>query len=202
MQSVSDPPVDRLGARHVSRRVKAREIDIPNPCNEDWDAMTPAERGRFCAACQQTVHDLSAMSEEDARALLRTEDDICVSYVSDARGDVQFEPPPVVPLARLVRRASAASAAGLSLALAACAPHGDGPRLDETAESERPAFLEVQPSIPDAEPCDSTPEAPAVSEPSPKVHRRTGGTPRPRKKGNIKRLGGKPAKPVDRLPGL
>ncbi len=26
--------------------MKATEIQIPEPCDEDWDAMTPAERGR------------------------------------------------------------------------------------------------------------------------------------------------------------
>ncbi len=136
--------------------MKANEIRIPEPCNEDWEGMTPEQRGRFCAACQKKVHDLSAMPESEAKRLLATEDDICVSYLSDARGEVRFQPERVVPLSRLVRRASVASAAGLSLALAACAPHGDAPSIEES--TERPAFLEVQPAIPDAEPCDPEPE--------------------------------------------
>lgn len=143
--------------------MKTSEIDIPEPCNEDWDRMTPAERGRFCSKCQKKVHDLSAMPESDARALLDSaDDDICISYFPSSAGDVWFQPERIVPLHRLARRASLATAAGLSLALAACAPHGDGPKIDESSESEQPAFLEHEPAIPDAEPCETTP-APEVT---------------------------------------
>lgn len=144
--------------------MKASEIDIPEPCDEDWDRMTPAERGRFCSRCQKKVHDLSSMPESDAQALLDSDDDICISYLASAGGDVRFQPERLVPLHRLARRAQVATAAGLSLALAACAPHGDGPKIDETAESQRPALLEYEPAIPDAEPCESEPAPEATPE--------------------------------------
>lgn len=134
--------------------MKASEIRIPEPCNEDWEGMTPEQRGRFCAACQKKVHDLSAMTEDDAKALLASDDDICVSYLSDTQGTVRFKPAQIVPANRLFRRASVASAAGLSLALAACAPHGEGPKIEDNVESTQPAFLEVQ-TIPEVEPCES-----------------------------------------------
>lgn len=137
--------------------MQASEIQIPEPCDENWDAMTPAERGRFCSTCQTKVHDLSAMPESDAQALLESDDDICISYLSTAGGEVRFQPDRVVPIHRLVRRASMATAAGLSLALAACAPHGDGPQIEQSAETERPALLELEPAIPDAEPCETQP---------------------------------------------
>ncbi|MGH1345912.1 MAG: hypothetical protein ACRBN8_30390 [Nannocystales bacterium] len=136
--------------------MKADDIRIPKPCNEDWGRMTPEQRGRFCGACQKKVHDLSAMSEAEAKGVLDSQGDICVSYLSDESGVVQFQPDRIVPVGRLFRRASATAAAGLSLALAACAPHGKGPEIDD-AETEQPAFLEVHPSIPDAEPCDAAP---------------------------------------------
>lgn len=136
--------------------MKADDIRIPEPCNEDWGRMTPKQRGRFCGACQKKVHDLSAMSEKDAENILQSGGDICVSYLSDKAGAVQFQPQRIVPVGRLFRRASATAAAGLSIALAACAPHGEGPTIED-AETEQAAFLEVHPSIPDAEPCDATP---------------------------------------------
>lgn len=142
--------------------MKVSEIRIPEPCNEDWEGMSPEQRGRFCAACQKKVHDLSAMTEDDAKALLTTDEDICVSYLSDSRGTVQFQRPQIVPANRLRRRASVASAAGLTLALAACAPHGEGPKIEDDVESTQPAFLEVE-TIPEVEPCESEP----IAEPEP-----------------------------------
>lgn len=92
------------------------------------------------------------MAESEAESLLASDEDICVSFLSDEAGLIRFQPEPIVPAHRLLRRASVASAAGLTLALAACTPHTQ-PTLDP--QPERPAFLEVQPSIPDAEPCDA-----------------------------------------------
>ena len=159
--------------------MQVTDINIPEPCAEDWDQMTPGERGRFCASCQKTVHDLSAMTRDEARELLARDGDMCVSYLS--RGDaVMFAAPKVVPLARLTRRRlPQVAAAGLTLALAACTPHGEGPSLD-TQQHETPAFLEFSPPIPveaktpdaepvEVEPCD-TPEAKEIDAP-----RRTAG---------------------------
>ena len=191
--------------------MKADDIRIPEPCHEDWGRMTPKQRGRFCGACQKKVHDLSAMSQSDAKRILDSGGDICVSYLSDHAGVVQFQPERIVPVGRLFRRASATAAAGLSIALAACAPHGDGPSLDD-ADIEQPAFLEVTPSIPDAEPCDSTPPGSqhdlvrTLGEPMPSVEpviRTKGGdfsdpegvSKKHRKKGKIRRTGGKPVMP-------
>jgi hypothetical protein len=34
-------------------------LHIPQPCREDWSAMTPTEKGRHCAVCQKEVVDFS-----------------------------------------------------------------------------------------------------------------------------------------------
>ncbi|WP_242202975.1 energy transducer TonB [Aestuariivivens insulae] len=37
-------------------------ISIPNPCHEDWNTMTPKEKGKFCDSCAKTVIDFTKMS--------------------------------------------------------------------------------------------------------------------------------------------
>jgi hypothetical protein len=39
-------------------------IRIAAPCQEHWAGMSPAQRGRHCAACCRTVIDLTRMSDE------------------------------------------------------------------------------------------------------------------------------------------
>ncbi|HYF30642.1 MAG TPA: carboxypeptidase-like regulatory domain-containing protein [Chitinophagaceae bacterium] len=38
-------------------------LRIPTPCHEDWAAMKPADKGRFCLSCQKTVVDFSSMTD-------------------------------------------------------------------------------------------------------------------------------------------
>lgn len=45
-------------------------IQIPKPCHERWDEMQPAEQGRFCAGCQKTVVDYTALSDRELVKLL------------------------------------------------------------------------------------------------------------------------------------
>lgn len=46
------------------------KIAIPNPCNENWNKMTPKEKGRFCNSCSKTVVDFTKKSTETIKQYL------------------------------------------------------------------------------------------------------------------------------------
>jgi hypothetical protein len=43
---------------------KAVQLQIPEPCHENWHNMTSGEQGRFCGSCQKMVVDFSVMSDK------------------------------------------------------------------------------------------------------------------------------------------
>ncbi|MGB5981384.1 MAG: hypothetical protein WBG46_04500 [Nonlabens sp.] len=46
-------------------------FDIPEPCHEDWNSMTPSDQGRFCSACEKTVIDFTDMQPPEIAAYLK-----------------------------------------------------------------------------------------------------------------------------------
>lgn len=43
--------------------MKKFTLSVTSPCHENWEQMTPDQRGRFCASCQKIVVDFTAMSD-------------------------------------------------------------------------------------------------------------------------------------------
>ncbi|MFW2135941.1 hypothetical protein ACK2M7_06625 [Chryseobacterium sp. TY4] len=54
------------------------KIYIPKPCHENWDNMTPAEKGKFCSICNKNVTDLTTMTDDQILNELQFNTDICV----------------------------------------------------------------------------------------------------------------------------
>jgi hypothetical protein len=57
--------------------MKALSIHIATPCHEDWQQMTPVDKGRFCQSCAKQVVDFSAMTDQQI-----------LNYISNASGSM------------------------------------------------------------------------------------------------------------------
>lgn len=44
---------------------KSLQLQIPEPCHENWNSMTPKEQGRYCGSCCKTVVDFSMMTDKE-----------------------------------------------------------------------------------------------------------------------------------------
>ena len=65
------------------------QVRIASPCSADWDAMRGTDRARVCADCRLTVHNLSAMTADEAEALLADADGrVCARLRRRADGTV------------------------------------------------------------------------------------------------------------------
>ena len=50
---------------------KKLHLQIPEPCHESWDKMTPVDKGRFCDSCQKDVIDFTGMSDTQLVAFFK-----------------------------------------------------------------------------------------------------------------------------------
>lgn len=124
--------------------MNSKALVIAKPCDADWTKMTPADGGRFCGECKKVVKHISAMTEKDARKLLRSagEGELCIRYMHDKFGNVVFgvdQPrPDFVPASMLSRAKRAIAYAGLAVASQACSAISDASdSLTSPLESER-----------------------------------------------------------------
>ena len=62
---------------------KPMQISIPQPCHEKWESMTPVEKGRFCASCQQRVYDFTNSPDREIATILKSEKGACGRFRSD-----------------------------------------------------------------------------------------------------------------------
>ncbi|MFM7378518.1 MAG: hypothetical protein ACKO1O_10405 [Erythrobacter sp.] len=92
------------------------KVEFPEPCVESWDAMRPTGCHRHCATCDKVIHDLAALTIEEAEALLAREEEACVRAEIGRGGVVRLKPSGRSTGRRMV----AAAGASLALATAAC----------------------------------------------------------------------------------
>ncbi|MGG5505751.1 MULTISPECIES: carboxypeptidase-like regulatory domain-containing protein [unclassified Myroides] len=52
-------------------------IQIPEPCSEDWNQMTPLEKGRFCAVCEKEIYDFSTYTKQELINRIKKGDKLC-----------------------------------------------------------------------------------------------------------------------------
>ena len=64
------------------------KLHIPTPCHEDWQKMTPSEKGRFCQSCQTEVQDFTRLSDREilARVLQNSGKSLCGHFRKDQLG--------------------------------------------------------------------------------------------------------------------
>jgi hypothetical protein len=131
---------------------------IASPCSEAWDSMSGDDRVRRCVRCDQNVFSLSALSRQDAEALLeRTSGQLCTTYFQRADGTVLTADCPETRWLKLRRRvsgATAVAAASLLTLWSTVAPTGRGGRIERTLA--------------------------ALADPAPPPYQLTGGAPPPR----------------------
>jgi hypothetical protein len=141
------------------------QLPIPEPCSADWEGMHGGSRKRFCDQCSKHVHDLSAMTEDEASTVLE-EPGVCVRYTVKPDGDIRFRS----------RRTFLAGAAASLIALPAAAKTAsteESPgllawlldRIEDVFTEEEPLeVLAGEPVVVKAEP-EEVQTAPPVQEP-------------------------------------
>ena len=92
--------------------MSALQIEIPEPCSESWEGMTPTACGRFCNRCQKEVIDITQMDDETIlQKYVENGGRLCIN----ARAD-QITPTPITAEVR-VRSFAYARLALFALAL-------------------------------------------------------------------------------------
>ena len=64
---------------------KKLQLQVPTPCHENWDNMTPTEKGRFCASCQKQVIDFSNKSDREIAMFFKkpSSGSVCGRFMDD-----------------------------------------------------------------------------------------------------------------------
>ena len=82
---------------------KRLHLTIAEPCQENWDGMTPVEKGKFCGACQKQVVDYSNMSDRQVAGFFKKPiqgfskgGSVCGRFMSD-----QLDRPIEIPRKRI-----------------------------------------------------------------------------------------------------
>jgi hypothetical protein len=56
-------------------------IEIPKPCNENWNKMTPTEKGMYCSNCKKEVIDFTGFSNYKLAKRINQNETICGRFL-------------------------------------------------------------------------------------------------------------------------
>jgi hypothetical protein len=72
-----------------SAPVPLNVIEVARPCTADWESMKAEGPRRFCTHCNEYVHDLSALTRQEAENLLcASAGRLCARFARDEQGEV------------------------------------------------------------------------------------------------------------------
>lgn len=133
----------------TSRRVHLDVIDVAEPCTEEWSRMSGDDRSRFCGTCHHDVYNLSAMTRDDAEALLSRQDGrICVRFYRRADGTVTTLDCAPARFAAVRRRARRALALGAAMvASTVCGVLGLGLTTDAPVPEKVRSWIDPDPVV-------------------------------------------------------
>lgn len=71
--------LDEVKTKH--RLPMLSRVQVATPCNARWEDMRGDERVRFCGKCEKNVYNLSALSDDEAEALVyEHEGNLCARF--------------------------------------------------------------------------------------------------------------------------
>ncbi|MBL8942594.1 MAG: hypothetical protein JNK45_05575 [Myxococcales bacterium] len=157
--------------------MKRVELPILGPCPRVEDAIRVAPDLLWCESCRKHIHDVSAMTEPDARRFLAGlgERSACARYRVDAAATIQFAAVRArIPLAAVLAVATACAGWLPTAESSRCFDPG-GADMDCATSPTRSASAPWHPdapvpeSAPLEEPSPPTPQAPSPPTPEPSV---------------------------------
>jgi hypothetical protein len=71
------------------------KINIPQPCHEKWEEMTPQGNGSFCGQCSKVVVDFTAMSDDEVQNYFieNAHQKLCGRFKAEQIENVQIQIP-------------------------------------------------------------------------------------------------------------
>jgi hypothetical protein len=124
-------------AKRRARLPVLPNIRVASPCAADWNQMIGDERVRHCGACDKNVYNLSAMTRDEAEALIvAREGRLCVRYFQRKDGTILLKDCTVGTRQRRKRRLIAAGAAALLAGGGALGYEVTRPAADSLADYE------------------------------------------------------------------
>jgi len=70
------------------------KISINTPCHENWDGMTPNEKGAFCLSCQKNVVDFSKKTITEIKDFFKhvpESESVCGRFEEDQLTEMTFD---------------------------------------------------------------------------------------------------------------